>query len=55
MFVDELAAVVRIDASSGNGSVAWICTRAANTCRAALVRTVRTSVQPVAISVTVSE
>jgi hypothetical protein len=41
--------------SSGNGNPAWISTSAQNTCRAALVRTLRTSVQPVAMSVTVSE
>ena len=41
--------------SSGNGSAAWISISAANTCRAALLRTVRTSVQPVAMSVTVRE
>src|SRR6478736_6597263 len=41
--------------SSGNGSAAWISTKAQNTWRAALLRTVRTSVQPVAMSVTVSE
>ena len=41
--------------NSGNGNTAWISTKAANTCRAALFRTLRTSVQPVAMSVTVSE
>src|SRR5215216_3896504 len=41
--------------SSGNGKAAWISTKAANTRRAALLRTLRTSVQPVAMSVTVRE
>jgi hypothetical protein len=41
--------------NSGNGNTAWISTSAANTCRAALFRTLRTSVQPVAMSVTVNE
>jgi len=53
--VDELTAVVRVDAQQRERQPGLDLHQRTNTCRAALLRTLWTSVQPVAMSVTVSE
>jgi hypothetical protein len=51
--VDELTAVVRVDADDGKWEAARMCCRAAKTCFCALFGMDRFTVHPVAISLTV--